>query len=75
LTCAGGNLDIQNVVEGREAVWMDNPDLSRVEEIGFTDLMREPVTDLVEVRGSTGFKFPVSRFHELLIAAPRGCSP
>jgi hypothetical protein len=33
-------LDIENVVEGREAVWVDNPDLSRVEEIGFTDLMR-----------------------------------
>ncbi len=33
-------LDIANVVEGREARWMDNPDLSRVEEIGFTDLMR-----------------------------------
>jgi hypothetical protein len=34
------NLDIKNVVEGREARWVDNPDLSRVEEIGFTDLMR-----------------------------------
>ena len=34
------NLDIENVVEGREARWVDNPDLSRVEEIGFTDLMR-----------------------------------
>lgn len=34
------NLDIQNVVEGREAQWVDKPDLSRVEEIGFTDLMR-----------------------------------
>jgi hypothetical protein len=33
-------LDITQVVEGREARWMDNPDLSRVEEIGFTDLMR-----------------------------------
>ena len=33
-------LDIEQVVEGREARWMDNPDLSRVEEIGFTDLMR-----------------------------------
>jgi hypothetical protein len=33
-------LDIANVVEGREARWMDNPDLSKVEEIGFTDLMR-----------------------------------
>jgi len=34
------NLDITQVVEGREAKWVDNPDLSRVEEIGFTDLMR-----------------------------------
>jgi hypothetical protein len=34
------NLDITEVVEGREAVWVDKPDLSRVEEIGFTDLMR-----------------------------------
>ena len=34
------NLDIDNVVEGREAQWVDKPDLSRVEEIGFTDLMR-----------------------------------
>jgi hypothetical protein len=34
------NLDIENVVEGREARWVDNPNLSRVEEIGFTDLMR-----------------------------------
>jgi len=33
-------LDIENVVEGREAQWVDKPDLSRVEEIGFTDLMR-----------------------------------
>jgi len=33
-------LDIEQVVEGREAKWMDNPDLSKVEEIGFTDLMR-----------------------------------
>jgi len=33
-------LDIENVVEGREARWVDNPNLSRVEEIGFTDLMR-----------------------------------
>src|ERR1043165_571100 len=36
----GRNLDITQVVEGREAKWVDNPDLSRVEEIGFTDLMR-----------------------------------
>jgi hypothetical protein len=34
------NLDITQVVEGREARWVDNPDLSRIEEIGFTDLMR-----------------------------------
>ncbi len=34
------NLDIKNVVEGREAKWVENPDLSKVEEIGFTDLMR-----------------------------------
>jgi len=33
-------LDIQEVVEGREAKWIDDADLSRVEEIGFTDLMR-----------------------------------
>lgn len=29
-------LDIKNIVEGR---WVEKPDLSRVEEIGFTDLM------------------------------------
>jgi hypothetical protein len=29
-------LDIQRVVEGR---WVDKPDLTQVEEIGFTDLM------------------------------------
>jgi hypothetical protein len=33
-------LDIENVVEGRDGYWVDYPDLSRVEEIGFTDLMR-----------------------------------
>ena len=33
-------LDIKEVVEGREATWVEKPDLSRVEEIGFTDLMR-----------------------------------
>ena len=33
-------LDVTNVVEGREARWIDDADLSRVEEIGFTDLMR-----------------------------------
>ena len=34
------NLDIDNVVEARDGKWVDNPDLSKVEEIGFTDLMR-----------------------------------
>jgi len=34
------NLDIENVVEGKDGKWVDNPDLSKVEEIGFTDLMR-----------------------------------
>jgi hypothetical protein len=34
------NLDIENVVEARDGYWVDFPDLSRVEEIGFTDLMR-----------------------------------
>jgi|SRR5690349_14436314 hypothetical protein len=33
-------LDIEDVVEGRDGYWVDYPDLSRVEEIGFTDLMR-----------------------------------
>ena len=33
-------LDITDVVEGREAMWVEHPDLSKVEEIGFTDLMR-----------------------------------
>jgi len=33
-------LDIENVVEGRDGYWVDYPDLSRVEEIGFTDLMK-----------------------------------
>jgi hypothetical protein len=33
-------LDITNVVEGREAMWVEHPDLSKGEEIGFTDLMR-----------------------------------
>jgi len=32
-------LDIQNVVEGRGENWVEKPDLSRVEEIGFTELM------------------------------------
>jgi hypothetical protein len=34
------HLDIENVVEARDGKWVDNPNLSRVEEIGFTDLMR-----------------------------------
>jgi len=34
------NLDIGKVVEARDGYWVDFPDLSRVEEIGFTDLMR-----------------------------------
>lgn len=33
-------LDIDNVVEGKGGKWVENPNLSRVEEIGFTDLMR-----------------------------------
>ncbi|MDO8632690.1 MAG: hypothetical protein Q7R41_19580, partial [Phycisphaerales bacterium] len=33
-------LDIENVVEGKGGKWVENPNLSRVEEIGFTDLMR-----------------------------------
>lgn len=32
-------LDIQNVVEGRGEMWVEKPDLSHVEEIGFTELM------------------------------------
>jgi hypothetical protein len=34
------NLNIDEVVEARDGYWVDFPDLSRVEEIGFTDLMR-----------------------------------
>ena len=34
------NLDIQDVVEASDGYWVDYPDLSHVEEIGFTDLMR-----------------------------------
>ena len=34
------NLDIANVVEASDGYWVDYPDLSKVEEIGFTDLMR-----------------------------------
>src|SRR5579884_3504352 len=33
-------LDIQDVVEGRGDPWVEKPDLSRVEEIGFTEMMR-----------------------------------
>jgi hypothetical protein len=33
------NLDIENVVEGRDGKWVENPNLSKVDEIGFTDLM------------------------------------
>jgi hypothetical protein len=33
-------LDINNVIEAGDGYWVDYPDLSRVEEIGFTDLMR-----------------------------------
>jgi hypothetical protein len=33
-------LNIESVIEGRGDKWIDNPNLSRVEEIGFTDLMR-----------------------------------
>jgi hypothetical protein len=34
------NLNIETVTEARDGYWVDFPDLSRVEEIGFTDLMR-----------------------------------
>jgi hypothetical protein len=33
-------LDIENVIETGDGYWVDYPDLSRVEEVGFTDLMR-----------------------------------
>lgn len=33
-------LDIQDVVEGRGDPWVEKPNLSRVEEIGFTEMMR-----------------------------------
>lgn len=33
-------LNIADVVEGRGDKWVDNPNLSKVEEIGFTELMR-----------------------------------
>jgi hypothetical protein len=34
------NLNIENVIEGRVDKWVDHPNLSRVEEIGFSELMR-----------------------------------
>jgi hypothetical protein len=34
------NLNIADVVEARGDKWVENPNLSRVEEIGFTELMR-----------------------------------
>jgi hypothetical protein len=34
------NLNIEDVVEGRGDKWVENPNLSKVEEIGFTELMR-----------------------------------
>jgi hypothetical protein len=34
------NLNIENVAEGRGDNWVEKPNLSRVQEIGFTDLMR-----------------------------------
>lgn len=34
------NLNIENVTEAPDGKWVDNPDLSKVDEIGFTDLMR-----------------------------------
>jgi hypothetical protein len=33
-------IDIENVVENNNGKWVEKPNLSRVEEIGFTDLMR-----------------------------------
>jgi hypothetical protein len=33
-------LNIQDVIEARGDNWVENPNLSRVEEIGFTELMR-----------------------------------
>jgi hypothetical protein len=33
-------LNIENVIEGRGDNWVERPNLSRVEEVGFTDLMR-----------------------------------
>jgi hypothetical protein len=34
------NLVIDNVVEASDGYWVDYPDLTKVDEIGFTDLMR-----------------------------------
>jgi hypothetical protein len=34
------SLNIEDVIEGRGYKWIDNPNLSRVEEIGFTEMMR-----------------------------------
>lgn len=34
------NLNIETVTEARDGYWVDWPDLTNVEEIGFTDLMR-----------------------------------
>jgi hypothetical protein len=33
-------LDINQIVEMRDGLWVDHPDLSKVEEFGFTDMMR-----------------------------------
>ena len=33
-------LDMSQVVETRDGIWIDHPDLSKVEEFGFTDMMR-----------------------------------
>ena len=58
-------LDMDKVVEARDGLWVDKPDLSRVDEIGFTELRRsdrEPDkggssrVDWIEVYGK-----PVSR--------------
>jgi hypothetical protein len=34
------NLDIEKVVEAPDGKWVENPDLAKVDEVGFTDLMR-----------------------------------
>lgn len=57
-------LDIDKVVEWRDGLWVRNPDLSKVDEIGFTDLMTgsgagqggSSRVDWIEVYGN-----PVSR--------------